>query len=143
LSSVPSVPLRNLVTQAKHRREVFRQIFLPLIIAVVLLCVASGFVAYVGLAGTGDVSRWADISLIWLIVPAMVAALVFLALLVGLVAAVTWMLGALPPLARKVQDFMVRVDAAVRRGADAAASPFLRVRGMAAAWRRLRTRLFP
>lgn len=145
LSETPpaSAPLRNPVTHEKHRREVSRQVFLPLIIGVVLLCVASGFVAYVGLAGTGDVSRWADISLIWLILPAMIATLVFLALLVGLVAAVTWMLGKLPPLARQVQDFMARVNFAVHRGADAAASPFMRVRGMSAAWRRLRTRLFP
>src|SRR5690606_35236343 len=131
LSQMPpvSVPLRNPVTHEKHRREVFRQIFLPLIIGIILLCAASVFVAYAGLSGTGDVSRWADISVIWIVVPAMVATLIFLILIVGLIYAVIWLLSSLPPLFRRVQDFMVRLHYAVRRGADASAAPFIKVSG--------------
>jgi hypothetical protein len=142
LSQTPptSARLRNQVTYEKHRREVMRQVYLPLIISVVFLCVIAGFLVVAGLGGSIDVSRLADVSLIWLIIPALIVTLVFLALTAGLTYGVIWLLIQLPPLTRRAQDFMARVNRAVRKGADKSAAPFIRGKGLAASWRALKNR---
>lgn len=109
-----------------------------MIIGVVILCALSVFVAVVAFRGNaGQISQWADISVIWLILPALIAALIFLALLAGLTFLATWLLSNLPPYARIAQDTAARFRAAVRRGSDKAVEPILRARGLAAAWRAL------
>jgi uncharacterized BrkB/YihY/UPF0761 family membrane protein len=69
----------------KHRRDVTRQIILPLVFVIILAGVAA-VLAGLGATGNGEgVSLWADISLIWLIIPMMIFAIVILALTLAVV----------------------------------------------------------
>jgi len=86
------VPERNPATHAIHRREVFWQITFPLIIALLLILGLVGVVIFAGFQGLGEVSRWADVSLIWLLLPALVVVLVMLLMLSGVVYLITRLL---------------------------------------------------
>ena len=80
-----SVPHPERKSYSQHRHDLTRQIILP----IVLVSIAGlGLAIYLGFAAAGNnpgVSLWADISMIWLIIPVMVLALIILALMLALV----------------------------------------------------------
>jgi hypothetical protein len=127
----------NPVTQQVHQQEVFRQITLPLAIGVVIILAAAVAVVVSAGRGVGDVGAWADVSLIWLIVPGMVFVFILLALTAGVAYAVTRLLGVVPSFARQVQDFFLLVQYRVEKIADTAAEPVLRLGAVKASWRSL------
>jgi hypothetical protein len=126
------LPERNPVTHAAHRREVFWQITFPLILTLLILLGLVGFVIYAGFQGSGSVSRWADISLIWLLLPAVVATLVVLVFLIGLVYLVSKLLGVLPGYARLVQGYFSLAQVRIRSIADKMVEPVLKIRSFKA-----------
>jgi hypothetical protein len=80
-----SIPHPERESYVKHRRDVNRQILLPIIL---VSLVGIGLAIFSGFAAAGNnpgVSLWADISIIWLIIPMMVLALVIAALMIALV----------------------------------------------------------
>lgn len=135
----PKFPLqsRNPATQREHRREVFWQITLPIIVGVVLVLTAAAGAIWAGVANTGDVSKWADVSLIWLILPLMVVSFLFLGLLAGLIYVFTLSLQRLPFFMHRVQKFFVLVSLRVSKVADGAVEPVMRVQSFSAAWKAL------
>ena len=133
----PTFPPRNPFTQQKHRREVFWQITIPLAIGlIIVLALAVG----VTLASSTQASRLADVSLIWLILPAMIIALVFLVLTAGLAYGIIWLIGKLPSLTFKIHKFLIQLSVRVRKISDKIAEPVIRVESMKASWRALRRR---
>lgn len=128
----PEVRERNPDTAAAHRREVLWQIILPMVLVGVVLL--AGVVA-LGLTGVGSAGRWADISLMWLLLPVIVLSIVPLALLVGLIYGLTRALGALPGLAYQAQRALLRVERTTRRIADRAAAPVIGVESRTASWK--------
>jgi hypothetical protein len=131
----PIFPPRNPFTHQKHRREVFWQVTIPLAAGlIIVLALAVG----VTFASSGLASRLADVSLIWLILPAMVITLVFLVLTAGLAYGVIWLIGKLPPLAFKIHKFLLLFSTRVRKISDKAVEPVIRVESLKASWRALR-----
>jgi len=131
----PFTPEPNPLTQRKHRKEVLWQITAPLVIGALLVLAAGVGVVYAGASNTGPVDRLASISIIWLIIPMMVVALIFLAVTVALAYGLMRLNDLLPIYSRQLQDLFVVIEARVKRAADAAVEPALRVRS-AAAWLR-------
>jgi len=132
-------PLKgNPVSLRKHRQEVLWQISLPLVIGILVVLVAGAGVIYAGSTGSGDVVRWASISIIWLIIPAMLLTLLLTVLLAALAYGLGRLTGALPGYTRQLQDIFVLIDARVRKAADAAVEPLLRTHGFFAGLRALR-----
>ena len=130
----PNFPPRNPFTQQKHSREVFWQITIPLVVGLlIVLALAVG----VTFASAGQASRLADVSLIWLILPAMIIFLVFLVITAGLAYGMIWLIGKLPPLAFKIHKFLIRLSVAVRRVSDKVVEPVMRVESLKASWRAL------
>ncbi len=126
---------RNQRTYRQHRREVWWQVFLPLVIGILVIgSVSGGLVA----AEYRDASVWADVSLIWLILPVCFLALIPFAIFAALLVGATLGLQRLPPLALMLQQSMKQVEDAVKRGADRAAEPVLRIGGFTARLRALR-----
>ena len=74
---------RNPITTQKHRHEVFWQITVPVTIGGVLLLLIAIGVVVAYFAGTGDIAKWADVSTIILIVPAMFIGLILIAISAG------------------------------------------------------------
>lgn len=126
------------MTHAKHRREVRWQITLPLVLGI-LLCLALSVLSFFAESGTASV--WADISLIWLIIPALFFAFIALVILGGLAYGVYYVIKVLPPAMHKVQVFFSTVYLRVKRASDAAASPFIKAQGIAASAKALRRQL--
>lgn len=128
---------RNPITTQKHRHEVFWQITVPVTVggALLLLIAIGVVVAY--FTSTGDIAKWANTSVIILIVPAMFIGLVLIATSAGLAYLVTRGLSEAPYFARRVQDITVLIALRINKVSDASAEPFLRVHQFTAAVRAL------
>ncbi len=131
----PELPV-NQETKAQHRREVWWQIFLPLILGVILI---GALVFMITLTGVGNTSVWADVSLIWVIMPLLFMALIPLLIVIGLAVGITWLIKNTPPYALQLQDAFDRVEAGVSRVMDRAAEPILRLNSELARLRAVRT----
>lgn len=115
-----------------HRRQFWTQIFLPMIVAVLLIiavAVITGLTAF----GANDRSPiWAAISTIWLVIPVMFFGLIFLGLLVGLVYLLARTLQILPPYTSKAQYYVDRGASEAKRFSDMAAKPVIFIEGIMA-----------
>ena len=129
------IPERNPFTRAVHRREVFFQIALPLIIGGILILALAVGVIVTTVQGTGDSSRWADVSLIWLLLPAFPLALLLIALVVGVIVGTTYLLGITPGYMRLIHLYLMRIQAKIQSATDKAVSPFIRSQSFLAGWR--------
>ena len=114
----------NPITQAKHRHEVFWQITFPLLIALTLLLALAVFVI---LSGDSQVSRWAYVSMIWLILLSFVIAFLVIAILAGLVYGMFRLLRAMPSYTRRAQDTFEIIHLRVRRVSDLAVEPIIQL----------------
>lgn len=115
---------RNPLTHARHRREVFWQITLPLLLGLVLFVGVSVLSA---LGNSGEVSRGADVALIWLILPLLVVGLIFLVVLAGLTYGLVFLIRGIPGYARQAQDLVALVADKTRQLGDAAVEPIYRL----------------
>ena len=106
-----------------HRRQAAWQIILPIVLAGLVLLVATYFIVVGTFRGNGDVNRWAAISTIWLTIPVLVAGLVALVLLIAVAWAVGKGAGFIPPYSYKAQLFVSEVEARVKQGAVYAHRP--------------------
>jgi hypothetical protein len=126
------VPERNPSTYAIHRREVFWQITLPLTVALLLiLCMVTG-VILASRTGVGDISRWADISVIWLLIPVIFLTLISFVAVTGFIYLITRLLGILPGYARLGQDYVHLFQVRSKKIADQIVEPFLKLRSFKA-----------
>lgn len=128
------LPERNPVTYERHRKEVMWQILVPVLIgAVIVLTLAI-------LAATrtdAQVSKGADVSVIWMITPMLIIALIFLVLLGAMIYAVMSLLGILPSYARLVQDYFDALRVQVGIVSDKTVEPILRMESIKASLRAL------
>jgi len=120
----PILP-RNPVTHQRHRREVFWQITFPIIIICVILLVLAILVT--GLSAE-SASTWADISLIWMIIPALLISFLTMILLAGGVYLTLWLIRNLPFYFFKGHNWFLLVNLRVGRFGDGLTEPFLRLR---------------
>lgn len=93
-------------SQARHRRESFWQITLPMLVAVLVMGVAFALIVMAGPAGISGV---ADISLALLSIPLLLLCLIPLALVIGLLVGVVVVLRTAPRYSEVAQDASVRV----------------------------------
>lgn len=116
----------------EHRRQFWLQIFLPMILAVIVivaLAVISGIAAF---GVNGDPARWAAISTIWLVVPVMIFGLLFFAVLGGLVYLLARGLQVLPTYTSNTQYYIQRVTGQIKRSSDMATRPVFFIEGIMA-----------
>jgi F0F1-type ATP synthase membrane subunit c/vacuolar-type H+-ATPase subunit K len=106
-----------------HRRQVAWQIILPVVLAGLCLVAVGVLVSMSVAAGNGEVSRWADVSAMWLSIPVMIGALVMLAIVIALAWAVGKGAGFIPPYSHKAQVFVSEVEKRVKEGAAYAYHP--------------------
>src|SRR5262245_32374761 len=129
LISRPKV--RNPATQARIRRDVWCQILIPIIL------IFGGLVTLGILAGwtvAGDTrSAIADTSLIMLMCPAAIVAVLALALVGGLCVGMIYVLRELPYLLKRVQDVMVLAVYYTQKYADRVSGVFVSTRSRLAA----------
>ena len=134
----PVRPAPNPITQAAHRQQVLWQIWAPFAVVVILVLISAVGVVVAGLQGTGDINRWANISLIWLIAPMLLLTVIMIAATAGIVYLLFQTLRVLPSYARMAQDIFATISFYVRKYSDAAVEPFLKAHSFTASVRALR-----
>jgi hypothetical protein len=130
------VPQPDRESYLKHRRDVIRQIILPIVLVTVIGVGFAALSVYAAAGGSAGVSLWADISLIWLIIPMMVLALVILSLLIALVYGMSKLLGVTPRYSGIAQEYALWLNAEIALWIDKIIQPVLTLR----AWLELLTK---
>jgi hypothetical protein len=87
--------------------------------------------------GNGDVARWAAISTIWIVIPIMIASLIFLAVLVGIVYLLKRLLNITPTYTGLAQDFVHKLAIRIRLAADQLVKPVIFLDSVGASINRL------
>jgi predicted PurR-regulated permease PerM len=116
-----------------HQRQFVWQILLPVLVAA-LLFIAGGVAAATRSAGTA--SRWADISLIWLLIPALIVALIVLVLLISLIYGLGLLLNITPEYTSRLRRYIYQAQRLIEKAADEAAQPVLFLEGVSAGIKR-------
>jgi hypothetical protein len=118
----------------RHRRQSFWQIIAPVGFGTLLVLVILALVILraVGTDAGGQVSQWADTSLIWLILPALLFALVLTLVLVGMIYLLARLLKIVPGFTYKVQYYVGLVSDYVDSFADKVAAPIIAVKSAGA-----------
>jgi hypothetical protein len=130
--------VRNPNTRQRHRKEVLWQVTLPLLIGSVILLVLAGLT--VGMV-PGDARRWADISMLWLIVPVMFVTLLVLLFLAGSIYAVMRLIQVLPKYSYQALGWLLLLRLNLQRLNDRLVEPFLRVHMASASMKALGKRV--
>ena len=102
----------------------FWQIIFPSIlsgIVIVLVCVW----IVIG-AGHGNVSRFAEISTVLLVLPVLFFSLIVLIILGVSIVLVSRLMGWIPPVTQRILEFLVRVQEGVKKVTDIVAQPVIR-----------------
>ena len=130
MNEIPK-PERNPQTHRTHRREVFLQITLPLIIGLVVVLTLA-ILAVVAASSGGSVKQAGDAALVFLIIPLMLVTVLF-TLIFGAVAYGIFRLnGTLPIYTKQAQDVLEQVRQQVQAGSYKAVAPVLKIRGFLA-----------
>lgn len=127
-----------------HRRQVWTQILLPVLIGAAAFIVASIVAWVAALGGGGDVGRWAAISTMWLLIPAMIAGMVLLVVLIAFIYVTGMITGRIPRYSVQAQRIAARAAGGTKRAAAMIRSPALALRELGstakAALQRIRER---
>jgi predicted PurR-regulated permease PerM len=107
----------------QHRAQRTAQIILPVILAAAVMVGVSILVGVLAARGTGDLGRWAAVSAIWIMLPILLAGLVFLAITAGSVYLMARLLGILPIYTGRAQDFVYQLEGHIKRFSDLAVKP--------------------
>ena len=126
---------RNPVTQEAHRRQAFWQIYFPLILFGALVIVA---IVLAVLMSSQGVSKWADVSLIYMISLAMVSFLIITVFLVISAIYTGKLLKATPYFFFTIQRYAFLIELRVKKAANVSVEPFLRINSFIAGARAIR-----
>jgi hypothetical protein len=126
-------PERNAQVHGAHRRDTRLQIYLPLVIAILLVLAGVVVIVIYGLRVEATLRRWADVSLIWVIIPALFIGLIFMIVVIGVLYAATHVVGVVPGYGRLLQGYFLQAQAKVLQLTNALVEPLLRLRSAWAA----------
>ena len=127
-----SKPPRNPQTQAAHQHETLLQITLPLLIALLgMLAILVGLV-WTFSGGSAQISQWADVSLIWMILLTCPWMLIFFLILAGIAYGLAVLVKQAPVLFSQLHHFILVLQAHVNRYSDAAVEPIFRAKSLSA-----------
>jgi hypothetical protein len=116
----------------RHRRELAWQIILPMVLTALLFITMIVLINISTFRDMGDVGRWAAISTIWIVLPVMVAGLVFLVLLIGIIYLLARLLNIAPVYTGMTQDYVYKAVGYVKRAAEMLVKPVLHLNGILA-----------
>ena len=116
-----------------HRRDFIWQILLPIVIALSVVIATSVLVITVE---NGMASLWADISIIWLLIPLLFFSSIFLLILGGIIYGMAMLLKVTPIYSQKLYRLIRLLTQKIENVADATAKPIFFVEGISASIRR-------
>lgn len=116
------LPEPNLATRGRHQRQVFWQVLFPVILFTLIMVFLA---VLVSLSGMGQVQRFSDISIIFLVLPSFITGILILVIFAGIIFLLARILGILPPYFRVAQNFLERITAVFKKAADTSATPVI------------------
>lgn len=125
----------------RHQRQVRIQILLPMILGAAALMAAPLAVWFTVMDAGGDVSRWAAISTMWLLIPVMIGALILLVAVSALAYLTARISGWIPAYSYRIQRIALRAQDGTRRATELIRKPVLAVRAIGDLMRRRVKRL--
>jgi len=132
---LPPEKQRNPITREAHRRQAFWQIYFPMILFGSFVLI--GIVMAVLLDSQGA-SKWADISLVYMVSLALVAFLITLVVIIVSIVYTAKLIRATPYSFFIVQRYAYMIEMRVKRASNIAVEPFLRIHSFIAGARAIR-----
>ena len=108
-----------------HRKQMWTQILLPILLAVLVFIAVIVLTSVATFRDNGDVSRWAAISTIWLMLPVLIVGLLFLIILLAIIYLLARLISLIPPYSYQAQRFIYRIEGYVKRGTEMIVKPVL------------------
>jgi len=130
MKAIPSQPVHE--SYKRHRSQLTSQIILPIVLTALLFVAAVVLINLATFRNNGDVARWAAISTIWIVIPIMIASLIFLAILIGTIYLLARLLSIAPGYTGQAQDFVRKLAFHIERAADALVKPVIFLNGLGA-----------
>ncbi len=124
-----------------HRRQFNLQILLPILLMVILIVIVGGSCVIIFAAKGDAASQWADTSLVFMIMPALIFALAGTALIAVFIYLMAKLLNILPVYTNRVQGFFANMAAWTRKIADMLVKPVFAVHSSLAGAKRFNRHL--
>ncbi|MCE5207677.1 MAG: hypothetical protein LLG42_05115 [Chloroflexi bacterium] len=121
---------QSTVVKRIHKKQTLWQIWVPLtagILIALFLCVMAVFLTTRDMSGEFN-SKWAGVSVIFLSIPTLFAAFLFLVILVGLIYLASKLLHNAPVYGQKVIEFLQNVQAVTHNLSDKVAEPVINIK---------------
>ena len=128
----PEMRERNPVTRAKHKKQIFWQIQMPLIVVGILVLIA---IIVVLLASATQIATWANISVFYMGLIFLVVALIFTAITIIMSYYLYRANRKLPFLTFQGQRFLFILENRMHRISDKSVEPFVRLHSFVASGR--------
>lgn len=125
-------PVRNPQAEIKHRNETFWQITLPFLIFLVIFLMLIIGVTWAAVGGSGEISRWADVALIWQMPLPIILSLICLVANAGMAFGLFKLIGVLPGFAYKIHSYLLMIQSKVNQISDKSVEPFFRASSLQA-----------
>ena len=114
-----------------HRKQMWTQILLPILFTFLIFVTVTIITSLATFRNHGDVGRWAAISTIWLVLPVMIAGLVFLIFIIALIYLLSRITNAIPPYSHQAQRIFYRIESGVKHYAEMFRKPMLAIQELA------------
>ncbi len=118
----PMPPSRSLNL---HKKQAFWQIWTPLVFGIIIVLAFLALAIISASQGSTQVGRWSDISIMFLILPAVLAGFAFLVLFSGFIFLFSRLLRLLPKYTQLGQAYIFQFSVLVKSLADKAANPIM------------------
>lgn len=116
-----------------HRQDFIWKILVPIVIALLVVIATSVFVAT---GNSGTASLWADISMIWLLIPLLFFSFIFLLILAGIIYGMAMLLKVTPIYTQKLYKLIRLLTQKIDTISDEIAKPIFFVEGISASIKR-------
>jgi hypothetical protein len=121
-------PRTDRISYVKHRQDVMRQIILPVALVAGMIIVLAIMIVVSTFFGAGDVSRWASVAIIWMVIPLMALLLVILAAALGVVFLLTRVLEVSPRYVGVFQGYILLLNTQIILWTDRIIEPILKTK---------------
>ena len=120
---------KKTVSYQAYKRDFLWQILVPILVVLILVISASVAVA---ISPAPSTSLWADISTIWIIIPLLVSAFIFLIILSAVIFGMAKLLDITPIYTQKLTALIYLAEQKIKNAADASAKPIFFVEELSA-----------
>jgi len=127
LTKLPA-PRPDRLSYAKHRQDVARQIWLPVIFVTVMIGALAILILFATFSQNGDVNRWTSVAIIWMVLPLTALLLAIMAAAVGLVVLLTRVQEIAPRYTGLVQAYALLINEQIVVWTDRIIGPVLQVK---------------